>query len=110
MSINPQILIANPVTLLSAVTATGASATFALPTRSVYIGWQTSYDVNPDAVNITLRVSLDGIKWTVLDTTTVVAGEFRTVGPTAARFVDVNVVTNTGGHQITVQLIAKTAQ
>ena len=110
MSINKQILIAVPTTLLSLVTATGASEVFALPTRSVYLAWQTVFDVNPDAVNITLRVSIDGTNWTVLDTTTAVGGEVRTIGPTAAMFVDANVVTNTGSHKITLTLVAKTAQ
>lgn len=110
MSITRMLLIGIPATILDAITATGAGTTFALPNRSVVLAWQSSFDVNPAAVNITLRVSIDGVSWTVLDTTTTVGGETRTISaPTAARFVDVNVVTNTGSRAATVSLIAKVA-
>lgn len=110
MAYTKSLLIAVPCTLLSSVTATGASATFALPSRSCVLTWQTSFNSNPDAVNITIRVSIDGVVWTVLDTSTAVGGEVRTItAPTAAVFVDANVVTNTGVKQITVVLIAKVA-
>lgn len=104
------LLIGVPCTIMSEKTATGAGSVFSLPSRSCVLAWQTSFDVNPDAVNITLRVSIDGLVWTVLDTSTAVAGEVRTVDvPTAAIFVDANLVTNTGGHKVTVVLVAKVA-
>lgn len=110
MSINKQILIAKPVTLLNAITVTGAGPTFALPTRACVVSWQTSFDVNPSAVNITLRVSNDGLVWTVLDTTTAVGGELRSVStPFAAMAMDVNVVTNTGTRAATVVAVLKPA-
>lgn len=102
------IQIAVPATILDAITVTGAGFTLALPARATVIGWQTSFDVAPDAVNITLRISMDGILWTVLDTSTAVAGEFRNVdGFNAAVFIDCNVVTNTGTRAATVQVICK---
>ena len=102
------ILKAVPVKLLDGVTAVAAGSTFALPVRASYLEWQAAYDVAPDAVNITLRVSIDGVVWTILDTTTATGGETRlATSPVGALFVDANVVTNTGGHKITVTLVAK---
>jgi hypothetical protein len=110
MSFNKLILLAVPVTLINARTGTGASNVFALPARTATLTWQTSFDVNPAAVNITIRVSIDGVNWTVIDTSTAVAGEVRTIAaPTSALFVTANVVTNTGDREVTVTLVAKVA-
>lgn len=110
MTINKQILVAKPVTLLNAITVTGAGPTFALPVRACVISWQSSFDVAPGAVNITLRISNDGVVWTVLDTTTAVGGELRSVStPFAALFIDVNVVTNTGARAATIIAVCKPA-
>jgi hypothetical protein len=96
--------------ILDAVTGTGASALFGLPSRACFLAWQTSFDVNPAAVSITVRVSLDGVSWTVIDTSTAVGGETRTIDlPTAAFFVDVNVATNTGDRAVSVNMVAKAA-
>lgn len=104
------ILIGVPYNLLNARASTGASDPAALPIRSTVLAWQTSFDEAPDAINITLRVSIDGEVWTVLDTSTAVGGEVRTIDvPTAALFVDANVVTNTGDSEVTVTLVAKVA-
>lgn len=100
-----------PVNLLTAITVTGAGAAFALPAKSVVLSWQASYDVAPAAVSITLEVSIDGVLWTVLDTTTAVGGEVRTIAnPTSAIFVRVNVGTNTGSRAATVIIVAKPAR
>lgn len=97
-------------TLIDAVAGTGASNTFGLPARPCYLAWQTSFDVNPAAVSITIEVSLDAVVWTVIDTSTAVGGEVRTIDPpTAAIFVRANVGTNTGDKDVTVQIIAKPA-
>lgn len=97
-------------TLINAVTGTGAGGLFALPSRACVLTWQTAFDVNPAAINITIRVSLDGVVWTVLDTSTVVGGEVRVITTlTSALFVDANVVTNTGNRAVTVTLVAKVA-
>lgn len=104
------ILLGVPCTLMNAQTVTGAGAKFALPARTATLTWQTSFDINPSVVNITIRVSIDGVSWTVIDTSTVVGGETRTIAvPTSALFVDANLVTNTGSHQATVVLVAKVA-
>lgn len=100
--------IGQKLTLIDAVTGTGASATFALPTRVVELAWQTSFDVNPAAIDIDIDVSLDGISWTTIDTSTVVGGETRVIASsTAAIFIRAIVNTNTGDREVTVVLIAK---
>lgn len=104
------ILLGVPCVIMDAQTATGAGDDFALPARASVLTWQTSFDVNPDAVNITIRVSIDGVVWTVIDTSTAVAGEVRTIADvTSAVFVDANLVTNTGGHEVTITIVAKVA-
>jgi hypothetical protein len=104
------ILIANPVKLIDVVNGTGAGDTFALPIRSVVLAWQTAFDTAPSAISITLEVSIDALVWTVLDTSTDVSGEVRTIqDPTAALFIRANVGTNTGNKFVTVTLVAKVA-
>lgn len=104
-------LIGQPLTIINADATVGNGTAFALPSRTVVIGWQTSYSVAPAAVNIRLEVAMDATgPWTEIDVTTVVGGEFRNVAaPTAARFIRARVVTNTGAVLITVQVICKVA-
>lgn len=104
-------LIAVPLTIVNANTVAEAGEAFALPARTVSIGWQTSWPVNPAAVDIALQVAMDEAgPWTEIDATTQVAGEFRTVSdPVAARFIRADVDTNTGGAAVTVQIICKVA-
>ena len=102
------ILIAVPVIVLNARTGTGASATFGLPTRLTLLSYQTSFNVAPAVIDIDIDISIDGINWTTIDTTTAVGGEVRTItNPTAALFVRANVITNTGNRQVTLTLVAK---
>lgn len=97
-------------TLVAAVTTTGAKTIFALPARACVLAWQTSFNEAPSAIDIDLEVSIDGVVFTVLDTSTAVGGEARTIAEvTAAQFVRVNVITNTGSKELTVTLIAKVA-
>lgn len=104
VALNPGV----PVVILNAITATGAGSTFALPARACVLAWQLSYDVNPSVIDIDLEISMDGVSWTVLDTSTQVTGEFRDIDHlTAAVFVRAIVNTNTGSRAATVQLIAK---
>lgn len=105
-----QILNAVRIALLTAITGTGASSTFALPNKLGSIVWQTSFNINPSVVSITLEVSLDQVAWTIIDTSTAVAGEVRTItNSTAAPFIRANVGTNTGNRQVTVTLEVKPA-
>lgn len=103
-----QILKAVQVTLLSAIVATGRSGIFALPNNLVSLVWQTSYNSAPSGTSVTLDVSLDGVNWTTIDTSTDTSGEVRVVpSSTAAPFISVNFGTNTGGKALTVTLMAK---
>ena len=96
--------------ILDARIGTGVTDTFALPTRSTQLAWQTSFDINPAAVDIDIDVSLDGNVWTTLDTSTAVGGEVRTItNATAALFIRGFVNTNTGDREVTISLIAKVA-
>ena len=104
-------LIGLPLTIVDADTVADAKTAFTLPARTVSIGWQTSWPVNPAVVDIALQVAMDETgPWTEIDATTAVGGEFRTVNsPVAARFIRADVDTNTGGAAVTVQVICKVA-
>jgi hypothetical protein len=94
--------------VLTARTGTGASATFALPSSGVRLTWQTTFDIAPAVINITIDISLDGTNWTVLDTTTNVNGETRVIAAlSSANFVRANVVTNTGNRAVTLTLLGR---
>jgi hypothetical protein len=103
------ILMGIPVSLIPGVVGTPTGTTFALPANTTSVGWQTSYDVAPAAIDIDLQIAMDSTgPWTVLDTSTDVNGEFRIVSSfMPARFVRALVNTNTGNRVITVQLILK---
>ena len=90
-------------------TAIGAQTgtVFALPSRAVYIAWQTGYTDSPSAVNVVLEVSVDGVTWNTLDTSTLAVGETRTIGPTAAGFIRARMVSNTGGTLVSVSILVK---
>jgi hypothetical protein len=90
--------------LLNARTGTGDSEVYALPVGAKSLSWQTSFDVAPAAVSITVRTSLDNSLWTILDTTTAVGGELRTKELFGERFVKINVGTNTGDRAVTAYL------
>ena len=102
------LLIAVPLNLLDARIGTGVSDTIALPTRLALLTWQTSFDVAPAVIDIDIDISLDGVIWTTIDTSTNVSGEVRTItNPSAAVFIRANVNTNTGNRQVTLILIGK---
>lgn len=108
MSIDKLVPIGVVVELISARLGTGVGGIFSLPTRACVIGWQTSFDEDPDAVSITLEVSIDETVWKVLDTSTVVGGELRFITTfISARFIRANVGTNTGNKLVTVLLLIK---
>lgn len=108
MSVVTQILRSVVCTLINAVTGTGAGSKFALPSELCSLAWQTSFDAAPSGVSITLEVSIDGLVWTIIDTSTATAGEVRTItNSTAAAFIRANVGTNSGSKAVTVVIIAK---
>lgn len=104
-------LIGVPLVILPAITTISNGEAFALPARTVVIGWQSSYDVAPGAINVRLEVAMDEAgPWTQIDVTTVVGGEFRTIAvPTAARFIRARPATNADPVAVTIQIICKVA-
>ena len=103
-------LIGVPLTIVDANGDEDAGAAFALPSRTVTIGWQTSFGAVPGAVDIDLEVAMDEAgPWVGIDTSTSTAGEFRTVAvPVAARFIRANVI-DSSSEDATVQIICKVA-
>lgn len=102
--------IAVPITILNARTGTGASNTFALPTRACILEWETSFDIAPGAIDIDIDVSMDNVLWTTIDNSTAVGGETQVIAdPTAALFIRANVKINTGNRKVTLMMVAKVA-
>lgn len=89
--------------------ATGDGVIFALPARATQLTWQSSFGSAPASITLQLKTSDDGVTYNVVDTSTVVGGESRTVS-TSARFVLVRINAISGGTLITVQLLAKVGQ
>lgn len=106
-------LIAVPLTLFDAFAlATGNSSSFALPTRTVVLTWQTILAVAPGAITVLLQVSIDNTNWTTLDTSTSTAGEVRTVtAPTSALFIRtrISALTIGSGTTLTTTVVGKVA-
>ena len=57
----------------------GTSDVFACPVRTTTITWQTIFDPEPGSAEVSLEGSLDGETFDILDTSTEVAGEVRTI-------------------------------
>lgn len=98
-------------TLLNAATGTGAGANYAVPAMTgggqfASFGWQTVVAGTFSAISVTLQGSLDGTHWSVLDTSTATAGEYKAVVNSPVLFIRANVGTFTGGTSVTVLLVA----
>jgi len=107
---NILILLGKLLTIINARVGTGASDTFALPSRTCILTWQTTFDVAPAVIDIDIDVSLDGTAWTTIDTSTAVGGEVRVIAAaTGALFIRAIVNTNTGNRAVTLTLVAKVA-
>jgi hypothetical protein len=98
--------------LLDALTSTAdtKSATFAIPPSVTDLGravtWQSIPVVNPDAISLQLQGAMNNVdaEFAVLDTSTVVGGEMKTVAIVNLRFLRVRQVSRTNGTSITVQV------
>ncbi len=95
--------------------AAGTSGTqFALPSYTGLadtgsaIRWQTIFGTAPTAVSIALQTAMADVdsEYQTIDTTTVTAGEARTVANVQAKFIRAKLVSNTGGAGLTVKLLA----
>ncbi len=91
-----------------------AGSQFAIPEPSGFpdqghtVRWQTLFGTNPTAVNITLEGAMADVEaeYKVIDTTTVLTGEARTVANVRARFLRIKKVTSTGGAGLTAKMLA----
>jgi hypothetical protein len=91
-----------------------ASQQFALPDYAGFpdqgrtIRWQTIFGTAPTAVNISLQAANDDVDshYQNIDSTTLTAGEARSVTGVNAKFLRGKVNSITGGSGITVQLLA----
>ena len=91
-----------------------AGSQFALPEYGGFpdqgraVRWQTLFGTNPTAVNITLEGAMADVEaeYKVIDTSTVVGGEARTVANVRARFLRIKKVTSTGGSGLTAKILA----
>lgn len=82
-------------TSLSAVAATGAGTTFALPMRdgkypSVFT-WTNVYTGTPSAITVNFEGSIDNVTFFTLDSSTNTAGEMKSVANKPVRFVRCNI-------------------
>jgi len=80
---------------------------FAVPPGANLIGWQVTLS-SPPAVTLSVALygSIDNISWFLIDSSTSVTGDFRTV-LTAALYVKVSVLNASGGGLRTVSIVAQ---
>jgi hypothetical protein len=97
-----------PKLLLDGATVSAGleSSHFALPTRSTTLTWQTFFGTNPASCTFKLWGSLDGTTFAVIDSSTVIGGEIRTVN-TNVKFAYVELDAVSGGADVSVLLVAK---
>jgi hypothetical protein len=90
-----------------------ASQQFALPSYAGFpengrtIRWQTIYGTAPSAVSVILQTAMTDVdaQYATIDTSTVTAGEARTVSGVRANFIRAKVSSITGGAGITIQVL-----
>lgn len=98
-----------PTTVLDdeAVGAAVLSDVYVMPTESTTLTWQTIFDTNPGAVSMQiLGALLFAGPYVVIDSSTVVGGEIKTI-ETNLGFVKAKMNTVTGGDFFSVILNAK---
>lgn len=85
-----------------AATTVADGIKFAVPgQRGIIITWQTSFLVAPASITVNLQGSLDNISYFTLDTSTVVGGAIRYLGPTSPKFVRCSISASSGGSGFT---------
>jgi len=98
-----------PKFLLDAATPSAGleSDVYALPDQSNTLTWQTFFGVNPASCTFKLWGGLDGETFAVIDTSTAVAGEVRTLN-TNVKFAYVELDAQSGSPEdVSVLLVAK---
>lgn len=82
---------------LNAVAAAAVGTSFSTQGAKV-ISWQIEYTGDPTTVNATLEARLDGsLTFVVIETSTAIAGELRSIGPVIFSEVRVQLNTLSGG-------------
>lgn len=89
------------------------SQQFALPSYAGFpengrtLRWQTSYTSAPTSINVALQTALSDVdaQYQTIDSSTVTAGEARSVSGVRANFVRAKVTAIFGGSGVTVQLL-----
>jgi hypothetical protein len=90
-----------------------ASQQFALPNyagtpnNGRTVSWQTLYGSAPSAVSVVLQTAMNDVdaQYATVDTSTVTAGESRTVNNVRGNFIRAKVSSITGGSGVTVQVL-----
>ena len=78
-----------------------------LPDGGTAVRWQTVFGTAPTAVSIVLQGAINDVdaEYQTIDTTTVTAGEARTVANVQVRFLRARFVSSTGGSGLTVKIL-----
>lgn len=78
-----------------------------LPDGGTAVRWQTVFGTAPTAVNIVLQGAINDVdaEYQTIDTTTVTAGEARTVANVQAKFLRIRFVSSTGGSGLTAKIL-----
>jgi hypothetical protein len=92
--------------------ANTAGSQFALPSYTgiadggTAVRWQTVFGSAPSAVDIVLQAAINDVdaEYQIIDTTTAVGGEGRSLTNVQAKFLRIKVVSSTGGSGLTAKL------
>jgi hypothetical protein len=78
-----------------------------LPDSSTAVRWQTIFGSNPTAVRIVLQGAMSDVdaEYFLIDTTTAITGEARTVTGVQAKFLRIRFVSSTGGTGLTAKIL-----
>ena len=90
-----------------------ASQQFALPSYSGFpengrtIRWQTLYGTAPTSVSVLLQTAMNDVdaQYAAIDTSTLTAGEARTVTGVRGNFIRAKISAISGGSGVTVQIL-----
>lgn len=93
-----------PVNFFTNTATTPATGTtYALPSITLSCTWQTIYTVAPASITVQLKTSNDNSSFSIVDTSTTVGGEIRTIN-TSARFIQARINASSGGSGATVTI------
>ena len=78
-----------------------------VPDGGTAVRWQTIFGTNPTAVNIVLQGAMADVdaEYFLIDTSTAITGEARTVTGVQAKFLRIRFVSSTGGAGLTAKLM-----